>query len=474
MKYYLVDKEFTIIDGIECYISMIWNNKYYETGDFELYLPATPKSAEMWTEAAKNGYYIIRADEYNDRHNKNMHGMIVQKVQTDYAVKDQDNLIITGPCLKGLLNQRIVYGKYDCTGKAEEELRKLVDMCAINPSDPDRRIPFLELGEVNGIADMINTRLQGTYLNEACTTLCKTVKIGWDIVLDWSEKKFKFIVYKGVDRSYGQTGELSTINPYVVFSDDFNNLMKTTYKVDMSKFRNVAFVDAEYTKVDEQAKTSEVLQDPQVAKSPKGDKRASGFDRYETYVDGSQILSTSTQNAYKNIGYYESLLYYKGKKALEDTEIVTDMTGEVENNDTFVLDRDYRLGDLVSIINSYDQKLVCRVTSTIESLSRSKHSYIPTFTVETFTDKKEEEDKTIKDEEVRAVDGYDGEYRVSETGEIRRVELGYEYCERAIEDNGYEYLADRGRCDTSGNILYTTKDPVYNKHEQGKLWKEIT
>ena len=46
--YYLLDTDLTIVDLIETYESMIWTLRYWEPGDFELYLPATEKTMNMF------------------------------------------------------------------------------------------------------------------------------------------------------------------------------------------------------------------------------------------------------------------------------------------------------------------------------------------------------------------------------------------------------------------------------------------
>lgn len=466
MNYYLLDHDFRIVEGVENYISMIWNEKYYEVGDFELYLPASTRSMDIWTEAAKKGYIIVRADEYFNQDAEHMHGMIVEKVQTDYACKTQDNLIITGPSLKGLLGRRIIYGKYDASGKVETVIRDLVDKNCIHPADAARVIPRLELGELSGVTDLVNTRFQGTSIDEAITTLCKLNKTGWDIRVDMLRKKFVLSVYKGTDRSYGQTGPLDKQNPYVVFSSEMENLQKTTYIVDTSNFANMAYVGAEYVRVNEKSHLTEVVDASQLVRSPKADRKVSGLDRYETYVDGSNILSVTTQDPEKNIGTYTGQLRYKGSVTLRDLIVKTEMTGEVENTNTFILDKDYYLGDLVSVQNAYGQRLEVRVTSTIMSESSSKHSYIPAFTVENFTDKNEEDDKTIKEDEIRGLENnYEDEYRVTEDGELRRRDPGYEYRDREIEDNGYEDVADRSRSSSDNDVRSCVKDPIYNKYE---------
>ena len=38
MEYYILDNDLNVVEGIELFQSMIWTEKFYEAGDFELYL----------------------------------------------------------------------------------------------------------------------------------------------------------------------------------------------------------------------------------------------------------------------------------------------------------------------------------------------------------------------------------------------------------------------------------------------------
>ena len=48
MEYYILDNDFNIVAGVEKFQSMIWTEKFYDIGDFELYLPATVDSLAFY------------------------------------------------------------------------------------------------------------------------------------------------------------------------------------------------------------------------------------------------------------------------------------------------------------------------------------------------------------------------------------------------------------------------------------------
>ena len=47
MILYVYDRNFSIVGVIDAYESLIWTNRYYIEGDFELYVPANQKNLEI-------------------------------------------------------------------------------------------------------------------------------------------------------------------------------------------------------------------------------------------------------------------------------------------------------------------------------------------------------------------------------------------------------------------------------------------
>ena len=115
--YYLLDHNLTRLELIEIYESMIWTHRYWEAGDFELYLPATEESMNTYTEAAKQNYYILRDEDDLPATEKSV--MIISKVVSETDVEGGDHLSITGRSLKSLLSKRVVTENYILAGDLE-------------------------------------------------------------------------------------------------------------------------------------------------------------------------------------------------------------------------------------------------------------------------------------------------------------------------------------------------------------------
>lgn len=446
MEYYILDSDLNIVRGIELFQSMIWTEKYFESGDFELYLPATKDTFKIYTEAAKNHYYIIQAKDatlYNMTH---VPIMVINNVKLDDTFDKGDFLIIKGKQAKSLLAQRIVWENPIVANDVQTVFRNLVIENIISPKDNDRAIPNIILGDLcttypfnqdnpNGVP-FINADLTGMNLYDALVKIAKDQKVGWDIVLDFTLQKLKFVVLGSTDRSRAQEAI-----PWVTFSVEYDNLVKTSYKIDSDNYKNIALVQSTYEEYDKKTRTSKYVDANIIVKPYKLDTKPAGLNRYELYVKGdSPTLKDNTSEV--NVSALLKNNETKGRTELEKYKSKIEISAEVSANITYKYSKDYFLGDLVTIQNEYGIRYDARVTSVTTTLTTSKDQTIPSFTIENYTGK--EEDDTEKDtEDIRRVDE-NGNYRQTESGSIRTIGKGLKFSYLITED-GSERITEDGQ-----------------------------
>jgi hypothetical protein len=350
MDVYVLNRNFEIMGLCDDYKSIIWTTRYSTIGDFELYLPATNNNIML----LKEDYYVVRDKDMNGTECHNV--MIIEKVQITTSVEDGNYLIVTGRCLKSLLSRRIVWQQTTLYGSLEAAVRTVVTENAINPTIAARKIPGLQLGSIQGFTDTIDKQVTGDKLSDFVTEVCDAYGLGWDIWL--SNKNFVFSLYKGEDRSYKQT-----INPYVVFSNEFDNLLTTDYSYNKTNYKNVAVVAGEGEGLDRR-------------RAIVGD--ASGLDRYELYVDSR---NSSSNDGEITDAEYTKLLTEEGHDTLQaDENTITEIIeGTVEPLVNYIFGEDYFLGDVVEVINEYGIETTPRITEIIESEDDTGSSTIPTF-----------------------------------------------------------------------------------------------
>lgn len=354
MDVYVMDRNFKIQGVCDNYKSIIWTPRYYAAGDFELYLPATDANISL----LKEDYYVVRDKDISQSGSvltfKNV--MIIEKIQVTTDIESGNYLIVTGRCLKSILTRRIVWQQTTLSGKLEIALRKIVSENAISPSIAARKISQLQLGQLKNYTEVIDKQVTGDTLYDFICEVCMTYGIGWDIYIKGNA--FYFELYKGENRSYKQS-----INPYVVFSPDFDNLLTTDYQFDKTNYKNVALVAGEGEGLDR--KTVSV-----------GD--STDLDRYELYVDSR---NSSSNDGEITVAEYNNILSEEGKETLkEDANSITEnIEGQIETSSNYRFGEDYFLGDIVEVINEYGIETTPRITEVIESEDDTGTSTIPTF-----------------------------------------------------------------------------------------------
>lgn len=351
--YYLFDKDLNIICPIETYKSLIWATRYYDSDDFELYIPVS----QYMLEVLRKDYYIARdTDEFSEP-------MIIEDIQISTDAEQGNYLIVTGRSLKSILSRRIIWGQTTVTGKVFTCIRRLVNDNAVNPVDSARKISRLKLADESEGANIASTMTAqfaaGDNLETVVQDICKTYRLGYVVTLDVKRKEFVFHIYEGTNRSYSQTSQIP-----VVFSYEYENLLSTNYKRSTKNYKNVALVLGEGEGVD-QKRTSV--------------GSASDLERYEMLVDASNI--SSNDGEITDVDYYAALSE-QGKESLYENSATTSMDGEIALDHTFVLNRDYFLGDIVEVINEYGIEMTPRIVEIIESDDDTGHYVIPTFSTD--------------------------------------------------------------------------------------------
>lgn len=355
---YVLDQNFNLQGIIDEYVSIIWRPAYYDIGDFEIYLGATDKAISLLRE----NRYVVRSSDISVENNVVTYKkvMIIKNLQLITDVENGDFYCVTGRELKFITHQRIVWKQTNLTGTAENAIRKLVNENAIQTTDPNRVIPNLMLGSSAGLTDAINKQVTGEHLDKVITEICSTYNYGWEIFI--SNNKLVLIVYQGVDRSYGQTER-----PYVVFSDDFENLYNTDYQLSTEEYANTALIGGEgeglkriYTTVN---------------------NHNSGLQRYETFTDARDVSQNKDSEEPIDTQTYLKLLAERGREDLASLSHTEGFSGEVLSNVAFKYGEDFDMGDIVSVINKYGIQKNVRVLSAIESEDEAGVKLLPQFNI---------------------------------------------------------------------------------------------
>ncbi len=344
----------------DSFSSLLWDIEYYQCGKFEVYIAANPRNIEIF----KTGRIVGRDDDKE-------HFGIIESVKIETDAEKGDYLTVSGRFLMCLLERRIIYPTCSFTSQKSysDIVHAVVSQNAI--SDDNRRIPGLSIGEVNGDCWGQTTKLQVSYENlmKWIYTICEKIggtanirlkKISGDqyeMILDLSE---------GTDRSIMQE-----INPHIIFSDGYTNLLSFTYSSGISAQRNFAYVLGKGEGAERKRTTYFDGDEP------------SFLERFEVYVDAKDMADEQQENGETkpiSEGEYIELLKERGKE-----NIILPMTASESQiavqSTQFRYNADYFVGDYVTVehrrFGLRQDKI--QIIGMIESFDQNGRNLTPTF-----------------------------------------------------------------------------------------------
>lgn len=290
---------------IENQRSLLWNRQYNETGDFELHCPVTPYNIgllQMGNLVWKKG--SVDAGIIESRH-----------IEED---ADTNEIIVSGRFLTAYMDRRLVRPTYNFSGRAEVAMRTILTNAVA--------IPHVQLGTLQGYTDAIE--FQATYKNLLNTQqrIAKQVQFGFRFRPDFTNKTITFEIYKGLDRSMGQSDRAR-----VIFSEDFRNLNKAIFDENDQVYSNVCYVGG---KGEGTERIYVVV----------GNTSATGLERREIFVNGSDISDENLTSA-----QYQEALKQRGRDKLAECGYYNSVECEAIPYGNFEYLKDYDLGDIVTI-----------------------------------------------------------------------------------------------------------------------------
>ena len=353
MELLIMDENFAGVSTLDIFESLIWTDRYYACGDFEIYMPCSEK---MLSTLKQDMYLYLRESE---------HIMIIEDIQIDTDVEDGAHLTVTGRSLESILDRRVIWNLTTLSGGLQAGIKQLLNENAIAPSDPARAIPNLIFedsadSKITNLA--LNAQYYGENLYDVICEVCESNEIGFKITLNDSNQMI-FSLYAGTDRSYEQTE-----NPYVIFSPGFDNLLNSNYISSKKTLKTVTMITGEGEGSDKKKAVAEC-----------SNGAGSGLNRREMHTDASGISQTDGENTISEEAY-TALLQRQGIDELAQNTRTESFEGEVSSGRTYTYGTDYFMGDIVQNVNEFNIEATSRVTEYIMSQDESGIERYPTFT----------------------------------------------------------------------------------------------
>lgn len=350
--------ETDLIGYIDTAQSIIWHSVYFGVGDFEIYTKATPQALAI----LKEYNYVTRPNEIEIG--------IIESVRVVNDKIEGKMIVAAGRFAKSILDRRIIYNLSGTVNKAtilrgnvEINIRNVVyDNAIFCPFDNKRNIEILELGAAAGIPAIIvdengaAAQKQVSYDNllEYTDKVLQEYGLAAIVILSAERKSLQYIVYGGIDRSVDNKTDALP----VVFSQEFDNLISSEYVYNTTPEKNTALIGG----AGEGTARFYAL----LAGSAKD------LNRREMFVDAASISKTykdesEVEHTYTN-AEYTAVLKQQGKKDLAPLKVEESFSGVIDIvNGNYVYNRDFFLGDIVTIQDNELQKYTnARITEVTE------------------------------------------------------------------------------------------------------------
>ncbi len=285
MEIYILDRNLNIVGVISTYDSILWTEKVHEPGNIKAVFVFTEKMNRI----LQRGYLLYKTDE--------LQPAVITRKTLKLNKYGQQTITIQGYMVTRYFRQRIIWKKMIMKGTPEQLMRQMVKEQIIAPEDETRKIPLIELGDLQNF-DMDEVEKQITYdnLQEALTDMSKTTELGYRLRLDYARKKLVFEVYRGTNRTQG------TEHP-CIFTRKFKNVFTQEYNEDEGNYKNVCLVGGPGEDTDRVLVTV---------------GSGAGLDRYEMFYNASGysedgITAAVLQDQLRQKGLEKMSAYYIAK-----------------------------------------------------------------------------------------------------------------------------------------------------------------
>ncbi len=295
---------------IDAYEAIEWTRRWRAPGSWQAVISRYATGAEELRE----GRFISLP-----RRGRHLVGIIesIEGQMTDEG-EISESWTVAGRDLGAILQGRIcLHGTDAGTGYdeqidviAETAMRHYVEVNAINPTDPDRAIPGLDLMLVDqgrGGTVQVRARFQG--LLEILESIALQTGLGWGILWSPDTGELLFDVLEGVDRS-----------AEVLLSPRLGNCLIAGYRACLSDAPTLAVVAGQGEAADR-----EIVEVG----------TAAGWDRREVFVDARDLDATDA-------------LIARGEEKLAEVGETTTLEVEYISTPTYRYGIDFDLGDIVS------------------------------------------------------------------------------------------------------------------------------
>lgn len=324
MELYVLDDTLRRMAVVDDYISLVWTERFKDTGDFKTTLHTTQAKVDLF----KPNTMVITNDSYRV--------MVVENVEEVVDTEGHTLLNVSGKSLEKILMDRAAIKSMASGARVPwvitdtpANVARIVfeTICVDHTANPGDFIPFMEEGSIfpaDGIlepSNVITYTVPSKSVYEVIKEICDIYELGFRLVRNPESGLLSFNIYSGSKLTASQSSR-----PAVVFSKNLDNLTNTK----------------DFTSVENQKNTAYVVHPDQqlmVYNLGESDSTTIWFARKVMVVDASELTSTGATLLAE--------MQQMGEAALAEQRGLKAFDGEINPVNGYRYGRDYNLGDLV-------------------------------------------------------------------------------------------------------------------------------
>lgn len=320
-----MSQDMSILAEIDNYESMFFDRSWHGIGEIEL----TINRHKRYTDTLlKNNIILVGV------HLDKVFIIKHREIQLDEDGKITENWLIRGYSLKSIVSQRItippVDNAYDIiNANAETVMKHYINKNLVNPIDPKRKIPRLVIAPDLKRGLKVNYASRFKNVAEEMSILSIYSGLGWLIYLDLDNKQWVFDVNQGHDLTVNQS-----VLPPVIFSPEFDSLKSLQYIQSELNYKNIAYIGGQGEGLERR-----------VVEIGEYD----GMNRHEIFVDARDISERGENDEPIPAEVVIQQLAERGSQELSELDQEEYLEGEILTKSPFKYEKDYNLGDLVTL-----------------------------------------------------------------------------------------------------------------------------
>ena len=316
-------KKIAIVDEFN---SLMWCVRYNNIGALDLEIEANSHTIDIF----RKGYYITRNDD--------KHVFRIEALEINTNEEGNNHLIVGAVDFFSILNQRVRTKHLTLNSTLSEYIQKLLN----NECTGDRGFGYPIEIKIDEDKELYRNATQ-SYVGNEIMKVCKQDDSHCDFYFD--AETFVLEITKIKDRTIAQKE-----NSKIIFSDGNDNLISSKYNVDLSEYKNVAYIHQK-----DNLTTGQFVG---VGK---------GLERRETIIE-SQANEENPD------------LEYEANQTLSEMNVASNFESEVDTT-YYKYKEDYNVGDIVTIQNEFDIMTNARIIEVVETWDNEGYSIEPIFEI---------------------------------------------------------------------------------------------